>query len=448
MTDQDTIIALSTAYGCGAIAVVRMSGAKAIALAEQLCGRRLTRQVHCCKIANLDDVVVTTYHAPHSFTGEDVVEISCHGSIFIQQELPRRLIALGARAARAGEFTQRAFLNGKMDLMQAEAVADLIAAQTQAEAQLALSQLRGGISGELEMLRERLLKLTSLLELELDFADHEDLEFADRSELKNLADEIEKKLTALTDSFQTGNAIKNGIPVAIVGKTNAGKSTLLNALVGEERAIVSDIHGTTRDTIEETLVIDRVLFRLIDTAGLRETSDTIESLGIERSRKAMERASIVIHVVDPTDIERPNGLIERSEAANRTGGALIDRYAKKTPEKKVITAYNKADVKRVEGELCISAKKGEIEPLKEKLVELAGEMHVEGAVVSSMRHYEALMAALKAIRQVQMGLAQGLSGELLSEDLQDCLNALGEITGQITSQEVLNNIFSKFCIGK
>jgi len=428
MTDQDTIIALSTAYGCGAIAVVRMSGEKAIALAEQLCGRELTRQVHYCQVEDLDDLVVTTYHAPHSFTGEDVVELSCHGSVYIQQELQRRLIALGARPARAGEFTERAFLHGKMDLMQAEAVADLIAAQTQAEAQMALSQLRGGISGELETLRERLLKLTSLLELELDFADHEDLEFADRSELKSLADEIETKLTALTDSFQTGNAIKNGIPVAIVGKTNAGKSTLLNALVGEERAIVSDIHGTTRDTIEETLVIDGVLFRLIDTAGLRETDDTIENLGIERSKRAIERAAVVINVVDPMQV-----------AGDRLQVAGC---------KKVITVYNKADVKRVEGEICISAKKGEIGALKEKLMEIAGEMHVEGAVISSMRHYEALMAALKAIRQVQQGLDQDLSGELLSEDLQDCLNALGEITGQITSQDVLNNIFSKFCIGK
>jgi len=436
MTEKDTIIALSTAYGCGAIAVVRMSGDKAIALAQQLCEHQLTRQVHYCKIEDLDDVVVTTYHAPHSFTGEDVVEISCHGSLFIQQELQRRLIALGARAARAGEFTQRAFLNGKMDLMQAEAVADLIAAQTQAEAQLALSQLRGGISGELEMLRERLLKLTSLLELELDFADHEDLEFADRSELKSLADEIEKKLTALTDSFQTGNAIKNGIPVAIVGKTNAGKSTLLNALVGEERAIVSDIHGTTRDTIEETLVLNGILFRFIDTAGLRATDDTIENLGIERSRQAIQRAQIVIHIVDPTATPSPD---DQAWAA-----ASLEL----TSDKPVLTVYNKSDLKRIEGQLCICAKTGDIEPLKDQLIALAGNLHKDGSVISSMRHYNALMAALKAIRQVQQGLTQGLSGELLSEDLQDCLNALGEITGQITSQEVLNNIFSKFCIGK
>jgi len=425
---KDTIVALSTAYGVGAIAVVRMSGGEAIRIAEQLCGRELTKQVHYCPVPDLDDMVVTTYRTPHSFTGEDVVELSCHGSIFIQQELQRRLIELGARPAKAGEFTERAFLNGKMDLMQAEAVADLIAAQTEAEAQLALNQLRGGISCELASLRDRLLKLTSLLELELDFADHEDLEFADRSELKTLTDEIETKLAQLTDSFKTGNAIKNGVPVAIVGKTNAGKSTLLNALVGEERAIVSDIHGTTRDTIEETLVINGILFRLIDTAGLRETSDTIENLGIERSKRAIERAAIVINVVDATEV-------------------IGDRL-QVTGKEKVITVYNKADVKRVEGQLCISAKTGDIDALKQVLVEKAGDLHTEGAVISSMRHYEALMQALEAIRRVKEGMAMDLSGELLSEDLQDCLNALGEITGQITSQEVLNNIFSKFCIGK
>ncbi|MCQ2341156.1 MAG: tRNA uridine-5-carboxymethylaminomethyl(34) synthesis GTPase MnmE [Paludibacteraceae bacterium] len=428
MIDTDTIIALSTPYGCGAIAVVRMSGPQAITFAEQLCGRTLNRQVHYCPIAHLDDLVVISYRAPHSFTGEDVVEFNCHGSIYIQQELQRRLIALGARPARAGEFTQRAFLNGKMDLMQAEAVADIIAAQTQAEAQLALTQLRGGISGELTQLRERLLKLTSLLELELDFADHEDLEFADRSQLHQLADEIEGKLVQLTDSFQTGNAIKNGIPVAIVGQTNAGKSTLLNALVGEERAIVSDVHGTTRDTIEETLVINGILFRFIDTAGLRATDDVVENMGIERSRQAIRKAQIIVYLIDPTS-DSPSGT-EDIEGEH------------------VIKVYSKADIKTMEGELCISAKLGEIEPLKSRLVAEAGDLQVNGAVISSIRHYEALMKALSAIRQVQAGLQQGLSGELLSEDLQDCLNALGEITGQITSQEVLNNIFSKFCIGK
>lgn len=423
METTDTIVALSTPYGSGAIAVIRMSGTQAVAIAERLCGKHFVHQVHYCRIPELDDVVVTTYRAPHSFTGEDVVEISCHGSLYLQQEFQRRLIDLGARPAQAGEFTQRAFLNGKMDLMQAEAVADLIAAQTQAEADLALNQLRGGISSELAALRERLLKLTSLLELELDFGDHEDLEFADRTELKTLSDEIETKLTQLTDSFQTGNAIKNGIPVAIVGKTNAGKSTLLNALVGEERAIVSDIDGTTRDTIEETLVLNGVLFRLIDTAGIRETADSIESLGIERSRKAIEKAQIVLEVIDATC---PQETLQGD---------------------KVIHVYNKADLKQIPGQLCISAKHGQIDALKQLLVEKAA-IQPSGAVISSARHYDALCKALKAIQRVQVGMQQGLSGELLSEDLQECLLALGEITGQITSQEVLNNIFSKFCIGK
>ena len=424
MPSTDTIVALSTPYGSGAIAVVRMSGPDAVAMAEQLCGKKLTRQVHFCSVPHLDDMVVTTFRAPHSFTGEDVVELSCHGSLFIQQEIQRRLIDLGARPARAGEFTQRAFLNGKMDLMQAEAVADLIAAQTQAEQELALKQLRGGVSGELATLREHLLRLTSLLELELDFGDHEDLEFADRSELKQLAEQIEDKLTALTESFKTGNAIKNGIPVAIVGKTNAGKSTLLNALVGEDRAIVSDIHGTTRDTIEETLVIEGVLFRLIDTAGLRETSDVIEKQGIERSRKAIEQAQIILEVIDATCPEET------------------------MQGEKVVHVYNKADLHRVPGQLCVSAKQGDISALKQYLVEAAGKLQTEGNIISSVRHYEALCRALAAIRKVQDGMQNGLSGEWLSEDLQDCLNALGEITGQITSQEVLNNIFSKFCIGK
>ncbi|MCQ2342324.1 MAG: tRNA uridine-5-carboxymethylaminomethyl(34) synthesis GTPase MnmE [Paludibacteraceae bacterium] len=428
MTDTETIVALSTAYGVGAIAVVRLSGPCAVSLAERLCRKKLPRQVHFCSVPDLDDMVVTVFRAPHSFTGENVVEISCHGSLYLQQEIQRRLIDMGARAARAGEFTQRAFMNGKMDLMQAEAVADLIAAQTREGAALALNQLRGGVSGELAVLREHLLKLTSLLELELDFGDHEDLEFADRSELTTLAEQIENKLSQLTESFQTGNAIKNGIPVAIVGKTNVGKSTLLNALLGEERAIVSDIHGTTRDTIEETLVIDGVLFRLIDTAGLRTTHDEIEQQGIERSRMAIDKAQIVIHLMDPTD--------ETTE--------LTDVPA----DKVVIPVYNKSDLLTVPGQLCISAKNGDIAPLKRLLADEASHLRTGGTVISSMRHYEALCRALDAIRAMQRGMKDNLSGEWLSEDLRACLDALGEITGQITSQEVLNNIFSKFCIGK
>jgi tRNA modification GTPase len=321
-----------------------------------------------------------------------------------------------------------------MDLTEAEAVADLIAAQSKAEKDLALSQLRGSVSNELAALRERLLHFTSLIELELDFADHEELEFADRSELTNLSDEIEQKLQSLLSSFRTGNAIRNGIPVAIVGAPNVGKSTLLNALLGEQRAIVSDIQGTTRDTIEDTLVLDGILFRLIDTAGLRETNDTIENMGIERSRQALERAQIIVHVSD-------NG-------ANGDA-ALNDQMVKGT----IIKVRNKADLlvesKESRDAILISAKKEEIEPLKQELVRVARESMDTGAVMlSNARHYDAIFRAHDAILRVQEGLRNGLSGELLSIDLQDCLSALGEVTGQITNQEVLSNIFSKFCIGK
>jgi len=440
---MDTISAISTPYGSGGVAVVRISGPEAIAVAERvtcpLQGAKPFTVRHTWLRRGdevLDEVLVSVFRAPHSFTGEDVVEIACHGSLYIQQEVLRWLTDAGARIAKAGEFTQRAFLNGKMDLTQAEAVADLIAAETKAEKELALSQLRGGISSELASLRERLLHFTSLIELELDFADHEELEFADRSELKALAAEIARKLTDLTASFRTGNAIKNGIPVAIAGATNAGKSTLLNALLGEERAIVSDVHGTTRDTVEDTLVIDGVLFRFIDTAGIRETTDSVEAKGIARSRQAIEKAQIVLYVRDLTQLE-------------------IDEITEFGQEKTVITVWNKADLGKRETcfsknpSICLSALNGEVSELKWLLVETAkGLFHYNGTVISNARHYEALTRALDAIQRVQEGLAINQSGEFLSMDLQDCLAALGEITGQITSQEVLNNIFSKFCIGK
>ena len=385
----------------------------------------------------LDDVLCSVFRAPHSFTGEETVEIACHGSLYIQQTLLQWLIDAGCRAAEPGEFTRRAFLNGKMDLTQAEAVADLIAAQSKAEKDLALSHLRGSVSNELGVLRERLLHFTSLIELELDFADHEELEFADRTELTALATEIETKLAALMASFRTGNAIRNGIPVAIVGAPNVGKSTLLNALLGEQRAIVSDIQGTTRDTIEDTLIIDGILFRLIDTAGMRDTDDTLENLGIERSRKAIERAQIVVHVFD--------------NDAN-DDALLNDEMVKGT----IIEVLNKADLLKSEGVkeltnegILISAKNGEIEPLKQELVRIAkASMQTSAVMLSNARHYEAVSRAHDAIIRVQQGLKDGLSGELLSMDLQDCLNALGEVTGQITNAEVLANIFSKFCIGK
>ena len=446
---MDTICAISTPYGCGGIAVVRVSGEKAIVLTDSLFRGRIAlseapaNTIHFGHIERngevLDEVLVSIFRTPRSFTGEDVVEISCHGSLYIQQTLLQWLIESGCRMAKPGEFTQRAFLNGKMDLTEAEAVADLITSQSKAEKDLALSQLRGSVSGELRGLRERLLHFTSLVELELDFADHEELEFADRSELTALAQEIEQKLAQLTRSFKTGNAIRNGIPVAIVGATNAGKSTLLNALVGEERAIVSDIRGTTRDTIEDTLVINGILFRLIDTAGIRETGDRLESMGIERSRQAAEKAQIIVQVIDSTAPQTD------LDGIDLTGKTLLQVWNKADLVNAQCTMHNAQCTN-----LQISAKSGDVEVLKAALAKVAAEqMETTNSVtISNARHYEALVRALEAIRRVQQGLQDGLSGEFLSMDLQDCLTALGEITGQITSQEVLNNIFSHFCIGK
>ncbi len=450
---MSTICAISTAYGTGGIAVIRVSGEQAVPIADSLfSGRTSLRDakpgtVHFGRIERakevLDEVLCSVFRAPHSFTGEDTVEIACHGSLYIQQELLRWLIDAGCRAAEPGEFTRRAFLNGKMDLAQAEAVADLIAAQSKAEKDLALSQLRGSVSNELTALRERLLHFTSLIELELDFADHEELEFADRSELTALAEEIETKLATLMTSFRTGNAIRNGIPVAIIGAPNVGKSTLLNALLGEQRAIVSDIQGTTRDTIEDTLVIDGILFRLIDTAGLRDTDDRLENMGIERSRQAAEKAQIVIWMSDANDAT------SAAEPLHDIRGTVI-RVRNKMDLYSVSEAVCQCNGLSGEaGLLPISAKKGEIEPLRRELVRIAREsMQTSAVMLSNVRHYEAVSRAHEAIVRVQQGLADGLSGELLSLDLQDCLAALGEVTGQITNTEVLTNIFSKFCIGK
>ena len=443
---MNTICAISTPYGSGGIAVIRVSGPDSISLVETLFQSRKPLSqasaytVHYGEIRRreeiLDQVLVSVFRAPHSFTGEDVVEIACHGSLYIQQTLLQWLVDAGCQLAKAGEFTQRAFLNGKMDLTEAEAVADLIAAQTKAEKDLALAQLRGGISNELAALRERLLTFTSLIELELDFADHEELEFADRQQLFDLAREIETKINSLVSSFKTGNAIKQGIPVAIIGAPNVGKSTLLNALLGEERAIVSDIQGTTRDTVEDTLVLGGMLFRFIDTAGMRETNDTIENMGIQRSRQAAQKAAVIIHLQDayqPVDTLSQLTNIE---------------------DKKIIQVYNKIDLLSSftanEGCIGISAKIGNIDLLKQQLIAFAEEQcDMRNAVtISNTRHYEALVRALNAIQRVQEGLQMQISGEFLSMDLQDCLAALGEITGQITSQEVLNNIFGKFCIGK
>lgn len=434
-----TICAISTPYGVGGIAVIRISGPDAIAIVDTLfVGKTTLKQakantIHYGRIADLDEGMVSIFRAPHSFTGEDVVEVACHGSLYIQQTLIQRLIEAGCTMAGPGEFTRRALANGKLDLTQAEAVADLIASQSKAEHDLALSQLRGSVSSEIAVLRDRLLHLTSLIELELDFADHEELEFASRDELQAVADEIEAHLVHLTESFKTGNAIKNGLPVVIVGPTNAGKSTLLNALLGEERAIVSDIQGTTRDTIEDTLVINGILFRLIDTAGLRETQDEIENLGIARTQAAIDKAAIILDLSGNSGISGKSGIsvikvVNKSDLMSDAQKAAVDKDA-----------------------VLISAKNGDLSNLRERLVAEAQTLlgrATEGVCITGERHYEALMRALTSISAVQQGLAQNISGEFLSMDLQDVLTALGEVTGQVTNDEVLSNIFSKFCIGK
>ena len=450
---SNTICAISTPYGSGGIAVVRVSGEQSIAIVGSLFrGRTDLREAkantaHYGEIIRggevLDEVVATVFRAPHSFTGEDTVEISCHGSMYIQQELLRWLVDAGCRLAKAGEFTQRAFLNGKLDLAEAEAVADLIASQSKAEKDLALRQLKGSVSDEIAVLRDRLLRFTSLIELELDFADHEELEFADRTELKTLAEEIHCRLNDLTHSFQAGNAIKKGIAVALIGETNVGKSTLLNALVGEERAIVSDIAGTTRDTIEDTLVLDGILYRFIDTAGLRETQDEIERLGIARSRQAAKDAQIVIEIQTPPLPSMSPSI--HKEGKSESCGSYIH-------------VVNKADLLPAvpipsddpEVPIFISAKNKDIAPLLARLKAVGSQLTAtrNAATISNIRHYEALTRADEAIRRVQEGLAAGISSEFLSIDLHDCLTALGEVTGQITSDEVLHSIFSHFCIGK
>lgn len=467
MNFSETICAVATAPG-GAIGVIRISGPEAISIADSVFrngkGKKLSEQSPYKMVFGnitkpdgsvVDEVLASVFHAPHSYTGEHSVEFSCHGSSYILQTVLELLLANGCRSARPGEFTQRAFLNGKMDLSQAEAVADLIASRSEATHRLAMSQMRGGFSRELSHLREQLLHLTSLMELELDFSDHEELEFADRSELRNIAIHIEEVIGGLLRSFRLGNAIKNGIPVAIVGETNAGKSTLLNALLHEERAIVSDIHGTTRDVIEDTVNIEGVTFRFIDTAGIRETKDTIESLGIERSFQKMEQAQVVLWIID--------GRMATQQIQN-----LSSHILPLCTDKKLIVVLNKQDlmgetllpsdlltqIETPQGTeiISISAKeKMGLERLQQMLLEAAHLPTVgeEDVVVTNIRHYEALNQAQESIHRVLNGMEMGLSGDFISQDLRECLFHLAEIVGgEITTDEVLGNIFKNFCIGK
>ena len=426
--EASTICALATAPG-GAIAVIRVSGDKSFDAVSSICAVRCKEvapnTVHYTHLKDgseiVDECMVSIFRAPHSYTGENAVEISCHGSQYIINKVLELLVQNGCRMAGPGEYTMRAYLNGKMDLSQAEAVADLIASTNKATHQLAMNQLRGGISSELSQLRDQLLKLTSLLELELDFSDHEDLEFADRSELHELAKNIDNRITQLAESFQTGNALKNGIPVAIIGAPNVGKSTLLNAMLGEERAIVSDIQGTTRDAIEDTMLLNGITFRFIDTAGIRHTDDQIENLGIERSKAAAQRARIILLMTEPGV---PYPTLETRD------------------DQTVIRIENKT--------ASFQAKFGiGLDALKHQLVEAAPKTSESNVIITNARHYDALVRAHQAIQRVINGLQQQLSGDLLSEDLRQALDILSEITGgQITPNEVLGNIFKNFCVGK
>jgi tRNA modification GTPase len=462
MIQNDTIVALATPAGSGAIAIIRLSGPEAIPIASSIfrsvSSKKLeaqaTHTVHLGHILDgervIDEVLASIFKDPQSYTGEDVVEFSCHGSNYIQQEIIQLALRKGCRMAQAGEFTLRAFLNGKMDLSQAEAVADLIASDSEASHQLAIQQMRGGFSSEIKKLREELLNFASLIELELDFAE-EDVEFANRDEFQKLIGRIRTVLKRLIDSFATGNVLKHGIPVAIVGEPNVGKSTLLNALLNEERAIVSDIAGTTRDTIEDEITIGGIAFRFIDTAGIRETTDTIEGLGIQKTFQKMEQAQVVILMLSAQKFLE-NALEIQVE---------IEKVKNKFPQKTLVIIANKVDTLPAEeisilksqfsNLLLLSAKTGEgVETLKNTLLNFVntGALRNNETIVTNTRHYDALLKALEEIQKVQQGIDSGLSGDLLAIDIRQALYHFGEITGEITNDDLLGNIFANFCIGK